>query len=405
MRLLITYQYRAISKDGVKVRGVVDATDEYSAVEKIKKTSPVVINIKAINERQNILSMEIGHKKIDTKALSIMCSQFSTILKSGVPIATCMEMIAEQTGDKTLKKMLSKSAEDVAEGSSVATSFEKNCKGLPLTFIETVRAGEFSGTLENSFATLEKYYDKSYKNSQKVRKALSYPIFIVCVAIVVMMIVMVKVIPSISASFSELGGEMPGITKALISVSSFFADHGFKIVAVISVIIIGLKFAFKTENGRLFWNKLKLKAPVIGKISILNGASQFSNTMSALLSAGMTVHQSLEITSKVLSNYILSLETAKMTDGIEEGKTLGDCIKKSKYYPKTLKEMCALGEETGSLEDTLDTVGAFFDNETDNVTSKAIGRLEPTILILMALFAGFIVIAVYLPMFTIYNSI
>ena len=404
---MVTYQYRAVTEDGVKTRGVVQAVDEYAAVEKIKATCPIVTKITPVKEGgiNDILQMEVGHSKINTKALSVMCSQFAIILKSGVSISKCMEMIAEQTQDKRLRKMLFSAADDVAEGNSIAKSFEKNCKELPITFIETVRAGEHSGTLEHSFETLEKYYEKTYRTSQKVKRAMSYPIFVICVAIVVLIIVMAKVVPSMAETFVDLDGEMPGITKVMIAMSTFFGKYWLYIIGALIALAVALKIIFNTEKGRVFWHKVKLKIPVIGKIALLNGASQYANTMAALMSAGLSVHQSLDITAKVLDNYVLSLETSMMSGRIEEGKQLGECMRQSKYFPKTLIEMCAIGENTGELDETLVTVGSYFDNEAEHATEKAISKLEPTILIVMAIFAGFIVISIYLPMFTMYELI
>lgn len=375
---MVTYQYRAVTEDGVKTRGVVQAVDEYAAVEKIKATCPIVTKITPVKEGgiNDILQMEVGHSKINTKALSVMCSQFAIILKSGVSISKCMEMIAEQTQDKRLRKMLFSAADDVAEGNSIAKSFEKNCKELPITFIETVRAGEHSGTLEHSFETLEKYYEKTYRTSQKVKRAMSYPIFVICVAIVVLIIVMAKVVPSLAETFVDLDGEMPGITKVMIAMSTFFGKYWLYIIGALIALAVALKIIFNTEKGRVFWHKVKLKIPVIGKIALLNGASQYANTMAALMSGR-----------------------------IEEGKQLGECMRQSKYFPKTLIEMCAIGENTGELDETLVTVGSYFDNEAEHATEKAISKLEPTILIVMAIFAGFIVISIYLPMFTMYELI
>lgn len=391
--------------DGAKVNGVVEATDEYEAVAKIKATCPIVLKITPVKQKEGILTMEIGHRKINTKALSVMCSQFAIILRSGVPVAKCMEMIAKQTEDKQLKKMLEKSAEDVAQGSDVAGSFEKNCQGLPATFIETIRGGEQSGTMERSFETLEKYFEKSYKNRQKVQQAMTYPIFVVIVAVVVLAVVMIKVVPTLTETFADLGGELPLITRMLIDTSDFFRHNIIWMVVVLLVVLIASKVYTTTEKGRIQWNTLKLRIPVFGKIALLNGASQFANTMSALLTAGLTVNHSLEVTSKVMDNYVLGVETARMTGSIQEGHRLGDCMRKCQLFPETLTEMCAIGEETGELEDTLETVGAYYDNEAAHATAKAISKLEPTIMVVMALFAGFIVISIYLPMFTMYELI
>lgn len=400
---MLTYQYKALSANGKKVHGVVEAVDEYGAMAQIKATCPIVIDIKPVKEKTGILSKEIGKPKVNHKALSVMCSQFSIILKSGIPIDTCMELISRQVKDKHLKKMLEKSSEDVSKGNGIASSFEKNCPYLPPTFIETVRAGEESGTIENSFDTLYKYYDKSFKTNQKVKQAMSYPIFVLIVAVVVLAVVMVKVIPAVAETFKDLGGEMPALTKGLIAMSEFSRRNIWWIIMAMLFSIISFKLYCNTEKGRVWWNKLKLKIPVLGNIAILSGAGQFANTMKTLLAAGMSVSQSLEITGKVLDNYVMGQEITKMTGSIEAGKRLGECMKGSKYFPNTLAEMCAIGEETGELESTLETIGSYFDNEAAHATTQAIQKLEPTILILMALFAGFIVIAIYLPMFTMYE--
>lgn len=399
-----TYRYRAVNHDGDKVRGVVQAVDEFEAVAKIKATCPVVTKITPVKEGgEGFWQKEIGSSKVDPKSLSVMCSQFSIILGSGVPIAKCMELIGQQAEDKKIRKMLKKAAEDVAQGHGIASSFEKNCSGLPLTFVETIRAGEFSGTLENSFGTLEKYYEKSFKTNQKVKQAMSYPIFVLIVAVIVLIVVMAKVVPSLTATFMDLGGDLPGITRMMIAMSNFFAKYWLLMIGFLLLVIIGLKFYSKTEKGRIKLHTLRLKIPILGKIALLNGASQFANTMSALLEAGLSVHNALEITSKVMDNYVLGLETARMSGRIEEGRQLGECMRMCKFFPETLVEMCAIGEQTGELDETLETVGSYFDNEAAHATEKAISKLEPTILVFMALFAGFIVISIYLPMFTMYN--
>ena len=148
-----------------------------------------------------------------------------------------------------------------------------------------------------------------------------------------------------------------------------------------------------------------LRIPVLGRINKLNGSGQFANNMATLIRSGMTVGHALEITSQVMDNYTLGLETSRMTGSIEEGKRLGDCMRECKYFPKTLVEMCALGEETGELEMTLETTGTYFDNEAQHATTKALSKLEPTMLLFLTGIAGFIVIAIYLPMFTVYNLI
>lgn len=397
------FHYKALSLDGNKFEGSIEAIDEFIAMEQIKETYPIVVELKEEKEKKSILSMEIGKPKVDAKNLSVMCAQFAIILRSGVPIDTCMTLIGKQMKDKQLKKMLEKSAQDVSKGNGIAASFEKYCPFLPVTFIETVRAGEESGTLEQSFTSLQGYFDKSFKTRQKVKQAMSYPLFVLVVAIAVLIVVMAFVVPTLAQTFIDLDGEMPLMTRMLIDTSDFMRKNIIWIVLVIVGLFTAGKFYCRTEKGKIQWNQLKLKVPVLGNIAVLNGAGQFANTMATLLRSGMSVSNSLQITGKVLDNYVMGQEISSMTERVEEGRRLGDCMRQSKCFPTTLIEMCSIGEETGELEQTLETIGAYYDNEAKYATEKAIQKLEPTILIVMALFAGFIVLAIYLPMFTMYD--
>jgi len=402
---MITYKYSAMSPDGAKVNGVIEAIDEYAAVERIKTTCPIVLSISEVKETglNKFLNMEIGSKKVDAKALSVMCSQFATILSAGVDVATCMEMIANQTDDKKLKKMLELAAKDVAQGNSIAASMEKNCEGLPVTFIETIRAGELSGTLEESFATLQGYFERNYQLKQKIKSAMSYPLFVVAVAIVVVIIVMVKVVPTLTAVFGELGGELPFITRLLIAISKFFQRTWLIIIFICVVAYLIFKMWTRTEKGMMQWGKIQLKLPVLGKINVLSGSADFAATMSALLKAGLPVTEALEVTGRTLDNYALGVETSKLSQKVQTGVRLGDAMRAAEIFPQTLTEMTAIGENTGELEKTLKTVGDYYTNEANYAMTDAIGKLEPTLLVFLAIFAGFIVLAIYMPMFTMYN--
>ncbi len=332
-----------------------------------------------------------------------MCSQFSIILNSGVPIDTCLNMIAAQTKDKKLKKMLELSAEDVAQGTPIATAFEKNYSGLPVTFIETVRAGEISGTLGDSFESLHTFYEKSYTLSQKVKSAMSYPMFVLGVAVVVLIVIMAFVMPKFTSMFDDLGGEIPGITKVLISVTNFFQKWWLVIILVLVVGFIIFKVYTKSDQGRIEWAKVMLKMPVLGNLNTLQGATEFSSTMATLLKAGLTVGEALEVTSKVMSNAVLAENVHSMVEKIATGQELGNVMRQNEFFPQVLKEMTAVGEKTGELEATLETISDYYTNEYNYAVAQAISKLEPTMLIFLALFAGFIVIALYLPMFTMYD--
>ena len=398
-----TYHYGALTKEGLPTKGIVKALDENEAVNKIKKDYPIVTNITEVKEETGLLAVEVGGNKINEKDLSVMCSQFAIILESGVSIARAMEMIAAQTEDKKLKKMLIKSAEDISEGTGIAEAMERNGPGLPITFIETIRAGEKSGTIENSFKAMEIYFAKSHKTTQQVKKALTYPIFVIGVAIVVLVIIMIKVIPALSATFADLGAELPKLTQITIGMSDFFAHKWYIILGVIGLLVGIKKGSQSTDEGKAFWSRNALKAPVLGHIRQLAGASEFANTMAVLISAGISVDEAVATAAKTMSNYTLGKELEEVTPYLQEGKTFGECIRRCEHLPDTLKEMCSIGEETGELERTLETIGEYYDNEAQHATEQAVQKLEPTILVFLSVFAGFIVISIYLPIFTMYN--
>lgn len=402
---MMTFRYKAMTPEGMTTKGIVQAMDEYQAVQKIRETCPVITEIVPVKESGNsLLKMEIGSKKVTTKALAVVCSQFAIMLKSGMPIGRCIDMIANQTDNKTLKKILADANDDVEQGSSVAAALEKaGGKKLPVTFTETIRAGEHAGTLESAFEKLQHYYETSFKNAEKLKQVMTYPIFVLIVAIIVLIVVMAKVIPALAATFADLGGDLPLMTRIMISVSNWFARYWLVLIIVILGLIVAARIYQTTPRGRLAHGQLMLRLPVLGRINVLNGSAQFADTMAAMLGSGLTVNKAVEVTAKVLDNAALSNDVHGMIGKIEEGHPLGECIRKCELFPDNLKEMCAIGEETGELDRTLETIGEYFNNEATNATNQAIARMEPTILVIMAVFAGFIVISIYLPMFTMYN--
>jgi len=401
---LITYKYSAQTASGEKKTDVIEAVDQFEAVSRIKENYPIVLSIEEVKSSKldNMLAIQLTNP-VTPKYLSLMCKQFSIILRAGIPVGQSIKMVASQTKNKHIKAELMKASEDVMRGNSLANSFKKNCPDFPETLIETVNSGEVSGTIDKSFESLSILYEKSYKLKQKIRSAFAYPVFIIGIAIVVLIVVMAFVVPNLTRSFNSLGGELPGITKALIAISTFFANKWLLILSLLAAIILGSVIYTHTETGKIRWANFMMKAPVIGNLNVLHGTEQFSTTMSSMIKSGLMLDRALEVTSKVMDNYALKLEVASMVDKIRTGHTLSDSINVSPNFPDILKTMVGVGEQTGELEVTLDTMTEYYSNEYDVATSKTLSVLEKIILILLALFAGFIVISIYLPMFTIYD--
>ena len=403
-----TYKYTAVSRDGKKVSGVIEAFNDLDAASKIKENYAIVSQlseVKAGGKLAQFMSLDIGGNKLNDKAFTLMCSQFSVILKAGIPISRTVELIADKMTDKPLKRILEQVAKDVEGGRSLATAFtERGKKLFPVTFLETVRAGEESGSLDTAFDSISKHYAKQSKMKGKVRGALIYPIFVLFVAIVVVIVLMVKVVPTFTAIFADQGAELPVPTKILIGMSDFFRNNILIIVGVLAGVVLFFKLYGNTEAGRLNLAKLQLKLPVLGNIGILNAASQFANTMTMMLQAGLPMTKSITITSRVLDNYYISQEIGKISSRLEEGHTLGHSLRESGCLPAILVDMTAVGEESGELANTLGMTAEYYDNELEQATAEALAKLEPTILVFLAGFAGFIVIAIYMAMFGMYAN-
>lgn len=400
---MTAYKYKALSRDGSKVSGVVEAYDEFEAVAKIKAECSVVLKIVPVQEKRRERIDLNEPLWVSDKVLSLTASQFAILLKAGMPAARTVEVIAQQTTDKLMKRILTEVAKDVAAGYSLSQSLETRGKKIPLTFIETVRAGEESGTLEESFAKLVGYYEKSHKIRSKVRGAMMYPMFLAILAVAVIVIIVKVTVPVVVDMIVGNGGQLPLPTRILLGLYDFFSKWGLLFLGAIAVIVISCILYGKTENGRLRYARFSMKLPVLGKISVLKSASQFAGTMATLLSAGLPVTRALTITSKVMDNYAVGLTVGACTLGIEEGKRLGDVLRANPYLPPLLTEMTAVGEESGALEGTLTTIGAYFDSEVEQASTKALSMLEPMITMIMGVVIGFIVIALYMPMFTMYN--
>ena len=402
---MATFKYRAVSRDGAQVDGVVEAYDEYEAVDRIKETCTVVISVAQVEAKAEAAKGLFGTGTIKQKTLALLCSQFSIILTAGMPVVRAVELIRNQMSDKILRQLLSKVAEDVATGHSLAQSFEnKGGKLLPTTFIETVRAGEESGTLEASFKRLYEYYDKASKVKARVRSAMMYPIFLSVLAVVVISIVMVVTMPTFITLFESMDIDMPLLTAGLIAVTKFATQYWLIILFVLVVLIVAVKGYSVTEKGSLQFAKLQLNLPLLGKVAQMKGASQFANTMSTLLTSGLPMTRAAAITAKVMDNSFLGMNLGSMSGGLQEGRRLGECLRKTMCFPELLCEMCAMGEETGALEETLRTIGGFYDSEVEIASNKALSMLQPAITIVMGVIIGVIVIALYLPMFSMYSG-
>ena len=393
-----------MSQSGQKVSGVIEAFNEMDAVDRIKQNHSVIIKMTPVKEN-GLLTMEIGGNKLNNKAFIVMCSQFAIILGAGIPIARTCHLIAEKTTDKPLKRMLQHVAEDVEAGRSISSSFaERGDKLLPATFVETIAAGEQSGNLDKAFQTVHEHFDKQAKMAARVKSALAYPVFVLIIAVLVVIVLMVKVVPTFLVIFESYDAQLPLPTRILIAISDFFVKYWMVMLAIIASAIIFYKVYGNTEQGRMNLAKWALKVPILGNIQQLNAASEFANTLTTMLASGLPMTKAISITAKTMSNYYMSTEVGKLAVKLEEGHALGTSMREANFMPDILVDMVSVGEETGEMEQTLKTVALYYDAELDMAINSALEKLEPALLVGLAGIAGFIVIAIYMAMFGMYAA-
>ena len=408
---MTTYRYQGLSTSGAQIEGVVEAFDKADAVTKARENCRVLLNVEPVSAGKvnDIMNADLGTLfsggKIKPKKLALLCSQLGIELKAGLPLVSSLRLVAENEEDKRMKKMLTDVADDVHAGNGLADSFEKRGSFLPKTFLETVRAGEESGKLDECFERLKDYYEKSAAVGSKVKSALAYPIMLLVVAVVVVAIIMIKAVPVFEDSFSSMGNTLPLPTRMLIAISNFMVDNILIIIAVLLAVILAIYFFKKSDTGARFFARLALTFPGIKLVNQMNGASQFCSTLSTMLAAGLPLVQAARITADVADNLLIGEDIGVAVEGVIEGNRLGDGLKKSRWMPSLLLEMTAVGEETGKLEEMLDVVSEYYTKEVDTSVKAALSLLEPVIVIVMAILVVFILLSVYLPLFSMYGSV
>lgn len=399
-----TYRYEAMGGDGQRAEGVIEASDSAQAVSLVRQSYDVVLKLEEIAvARTDPLEK---FQKLNVKVFALMCKQFSIILKAGLPLVQTVDLVASQLSDKMLKKLLNEVSLDIANGWSLSYSFSQRGKGrLPVTFIETIRAGEESGDLVRSFDRMSVYYDRMTKTRAKATSALVYPAFLTVVAVFVILIIMTYAVPTFASTFASMDMELPLPTKIVIAVSNFFSRYIWVLLCVVAGIIFLIRLYAGTAGGRIRMAQFRLTLPILGKLAAMTSASQFAHTMAAMLSAGIPILKALDTASRSVSNAHLSQQIQSTIPGVEGGRPLGECLRACGDLPPMLVQMTAMGEATGSLESTLEIQAEYYDNEVDNLSARALSLLEPIIICVMAIFVVIILLSIYLPMFGMYGAI
>ena len=404
------YRYTGLDAAGNPVAGTAEAAEAQSAAREARKYCRAVTAVTPVPEYslREILQMDMGHLlsggRHSPRQLSLICVELAIGLRAGMPLVRCLELTAAGQKDPHLQKLLLGAAADVRSGEGLADSLENRDPRLPAAFLQAIRAGEASGTIAGSFRRLGDYFASQAQTASAITTAMLYPAMLILVAIAVIVIIMVYAVPVFEDTFARMADSLPLPTAILIGVSRFLTRNAFPLTAITVCAALGLLRFSKSDQGSRILAKAALTLPGIGEVNRMQAAAQLSTTLAAMLRAGLSLVSALEVTARTLDDPLLGEGLRRAGQRILEGETLAQALAQSQFLPDLLVELTAVGEETGTLAETLELAAAHYRAEVDTAVKRTLGLLEPCIILVLAILVVFILLAVYLPIFSMYGT-
>ncbi|MDX1949089.1 MAG: type II secretion system F family protein [Rickettsiales bacterium] len=392
--------------------GIVEADSQEKAIQMISKQGIIVTQISQVeteaDEKSEEKPVKYKAKAIKNKDKIIFTKKLVTMVKSGLPILKTLKMLEEQAENKHLRVVANKIRTDVEAGTTLSDAFAEHNEVFDQVYINLLKAGESSGKLTIFLEKLVQHLAKIENIRKKVRGALMYPIIVFCVAIIVIIIMLVKVVPVFQAMFQSMGNELPGPTQFIVNVSEFVRDPsggGVLVAILIGVVFVLRNFRKKNFEFRRKTDQLFLKIPLLGDVIIKSTLSKIAMISANLSAAGVSVIETFNIISKSISNIIFLEAFDGIKKGVTEGKSLSQLYSSYEIFPPTFHQMISIGEETGRLDEMLTAVANYYEEEFDMLVDKMTELLEPIMIVFMGVTVGFIIIAMYMPIFQIGKAV
>ena len=350
-----------------------------------------------------------GRKKVKAKELAVFTRQFSVMIDAGLPLVQCLEILAQQQENKYFQQTLMQVRQDVEEGSTLAGAMSRHPKVFDQLYSNMVEAGETGGILDLILQRLSTFIEKIVKLKRDIISAMIYPAAVVLLAIVAVAVIMIVVIPQFQNIFMGLlgsGEQLPLPTRIVVGISNFLASWGgLAILLVVIGIAVAIRFYYKTPNGHRNIDRFLLKIPILGDIFRKIAVARFSRTLSTLLSSGVPILQSLEIAARTSGNVIIEEAIVKVRAGVERGESFVDPLKATEVFPHMVAQMIGIGEQTGALDAMLGKIADFYESEVDAAIANLLTLIEPLLIGFLGVTIGSIVIAMYLPLFTLIGKL
>src|SRR5262252_11035606 len=399
---MANYVWKGRNRAGLVQEGVLVADSKDLALAALRRQNIVVTGIR---ERGKEISLTKVGRKVPPKILAIFTRQFSVMIDAGLPLVQCIEILANQQEHKNFQKILLQVRQDVEAGSTLADAMRRHPKAFDNLYVNMIAAGEAGGILDTILQRLSTYIEKSVKLASQVRSALIYPIAVIVIASIVVAVILLKVIPTFAALFTSLGAELPFPTRVVIACSNFLARYFIFFVVGLGTGIFFFRRYYKTYRGRRVIDGMMLKAPIIGIILRKIAVARFCRTLATLTSSGVPILESLDITARTAGNAIVEDAILETRKSVENGKTLIEPLRDSEVFPNMVVQMIGVGEQTGALDAMLNKIAEFYEDEVDIAVAGLVKLLEPVMIFILGVIIGGIVIAMYLPMFTLINKI
>jgi type IV pilus assembly protein PilC len=400
---MMRFKYEGRERSGRK-RGIISASSKKEAMLRLKNQGIRVISAEEVQETFLTKEITLGNP-VKLQQMVVFLRQFSTLLKAGVTVVDATRILSAQTSSKALSKVLVDVEVELKEGKSLSDAFAKHRKVFEPLFFNMLKAGEATGSLDETLERLGDHYEKQHNTRQKVIAALSYPAVVGIIAIGVVIFLLLAVVPTFVDMFAEMGGELPLITRVVLGTSGVVQSYWYILLLMVISAIFGLTFMRRKSETKYYLDYVILKIPIFGSLIQKAVLARMTRTFSSLFSSSVPILQSMLILEKVVGNEVIARVIKQSRDSLESGGSLTEPMKDHWAIPPLVSHMISIGEETGSLDAMLSKVADFYEKEVENTTDQLKARIEPLMIVVLAGLVGTIVTAIMVPMFEMFNNV
>jgi len=399
------FAYEGQTSSGESRKGEIEAKDDSAARKKLRQMQ---INPTKLKKKGGGLNMDLGDIPIPaflkpgvkTKDLVIFTRQFATMIDSGLPLVQCLEIQSQQAPNPTFRDELKVIKEAVESGSTFADALRKFPNTFDDLFQNLVAAGEVGGILDTILNRLATHLEKADRLKRQVKGAMTYPTVVSVVGVACMVLLLVKVIPTFETMFAEMGATLPAPTQFMVSLSRWLRANGLYVLGGMVAAFFALRYAYKSSQGRVFFDRVFLKIPVFGDLITKSSTARFTRTLGTMVSSGVPILDALDICGKTSGNRVIEDAISTARDAIAEGRTIAEPLMATKVFPDMVCQMISVGEATGALDVMLNKIADFYEEEVDQAVDNLTAMIEPIIMVVLGGGAGSFVISMYLPIFS-----